>query len=113
MSSSINTEDKVLDVVEDVIADLNDKILDYKNDQTLTLEDKAIPLSEVRVALILLNSIKKSSANASRRTRISNCLNNQQLMFLANKVMSYNDELVDEIELLNTVRYYQIPELES
>lgn len=113
MSSSNSIEDKVLDVVEDVIADLNDKIVDYKVDQTLTLEDKAIPLSEVRVALILLNSIKKSSANASKRVRISNCLDNQQLMFLANRVMSYNDELVDEIQLLNTVRYYQIPELES
>lgn len=113
MNSSSSIEDKVLDVVEDVITDLNDKISDYKNDQTLTLEDKAIPLSEVRIALILLNNVKKSSVNASRRAKINNCLSNQQLIFSATKVMSYNDELVDEIELLETVRYYQIPELES
>lgn len=110
--SSSSIENSVLDVVEDVIMDLSDKMQKYKNDQTLTLEDKAIPLSEIQVALVLLKNVKKSSPTSSIRAKISNCFVNQQLLFSASKVLSYNDELADDIKLLETVKYYQIPELD-
>lgn len=107
----MNDENIVVDTVKDVMSDLRQKADQYNLDKNMLIEDKAILLAEIKSALIALRGVNKSASTVSKRGRITNCLCNQQLIYLAMKSISQNEELETQYNDLQDICHYSIPEL--
>lgn len=108
----MNSEQNIEETVTDVMYDLRKKAEAYNSDSNMLIEDKAIYLAEIKSAIIILNGVKKSVATLSKRGKITNCLCNQQLIYLAMKSISQNDDLAVQYQDLKDICHYHIPELE-
>ena len=107
----MNDENIIVDTVKDVMSDLRQKADQYNLDQNILIEDKAVLLAEIKSSLIVLKGVNKSAGTVSKRGRIINCLFNQQLIYLAMKSISQNEELETQYNDLQDICHYSIPEL--
>lgn len=102
------TEDTVVAKVQDVIFELQKKQDSCKSDNNITIEDKAVYLSELNTALLLLRSVKRSGRRASVRVKTNTCYNNNQLINCAKECIKYNEELEAEYTNLKGICYYPV-----
>lgn len=106
------SEEQVVNIIEDVISDLNNQLDLYENDKNKTIEEKAIDISEIRTALLLLRAVKKVGLNSTKRIRINTCFYNRQLINSAKQIIKVNEDLLTQYKDLSQVCYYTIPDLE-
>lgn len=104
-------EQEYAETIEMVINKLNHILYNHEHDNSKTISDKAFFKAEVDLALLLLGNIKRLNDTMSKRTKINYCIKNQQIIYLAKKSIAYEDELEDIWDILNSVAYYTISEI--
>jgi hypothetical protein len=102
------TEKDMIETVNYTIVELTKDSELYQKNNDITMESKACALAEITVALLLLKQVKRSDDTTSNVTKLTNYFTNQQLIYLAKKSISKNEELTVAYNDLKDVNYYTI-----